>query len=95
MGPTEIEKIESFISYRAEVAILDQPGEDQAPFVKKTITKTGLCPDKTHLRIYFDDKYFFAVPLKADVRMSENEWSAYDHEAGLNYVIRRERGPDA
>ncbi|WP_313799718.1 hypothetical protein [Cytobacillus sp.] len=95
MGPTEIEKIESFIFHRAEVAILDQPGEDQAPFVKKTITKTGLCPDKTHLRIYFDDKYFFAVPLKADVRMSENVWSAYDHETGLNYVIRSERGQNA
>lgn len=95
MGTTEIEKIESFISYRAEVAILDQPGEDQAPFVKKTIMKTGLCPDKTHLRIYFDDKYFFAVPLKADVRMSENEWSAYDHETGLNFVIRSEGGQDA
>ncbi|MFE8695955.1 hypothetical protein ACFYKT_06190 [Cytobacillus sp. FJAT-53684] len=94
MGPTDIEKIESFISHRVEVAILDHPEEDQAPFVKKMITKTGLCPDKTHLRIYFDDKYFFAVPLTANVKISENAWSAYDQEAGLNYCIRSERGPD-
>jgi hypothetical protein len=94
VGPNELEHLDSFIMKTAEVAILDRPEEDQAPFVKKTIMKTGLCPDKTHLRIYFDDKYFFAVPLTADVVMSDYEWSAFDHDAGLNYVIRRERGPD-
>ncbi|WP_254118958.1 hypothetical protein [Bacillus sp. FJAT-29790] len=94
MEPTEIEKIQSFVSLKAEVAILSHQDEDQAPFVKKTIQKTELCPDGTHLRIYFDYHYFFAVPLTTNVSYSENEWKAYDPDAGLNYVIRRECDPN-
>ncbi|MBP2239554.1 hypothetical protein J2Z40_000107 [Cytobacillus eiseniae] len=91
MEPIELKTLESFISHRAEVAILDQPGEDQAPFVTKTITKLELCPDKTHIRIFFDDKNFFAIPLNADVKVNDFTWTAYDHGAGLYYVIKSER----
>lgn len=95
MEQIEWKALEPFVSKKAEVAILDQQQNDQAPFVKKTITKTGLCPDGTHLRIYFDDRYFFAVPLTAKVIQDEFEWIAYDQYAGLNYVIRRESDLDA
>lgn len=90
--PTEMKSIELLISQVVEVAILDQPSEDQAPFVKKTIKNSALCPDGTHLRIYFDDHYFFAVPLAASVSTDGNQWTAYDQDANLYYVIRKERG---
>ena len=84
--------LDSFVNQKVKVAILDQEQGDQAPFVEKTIAKTGLCPDGTHLRIYFDDRYFFAVPLTANVVLNDSEWSALDEHSGLNYVIRRESG---
>ena len=84
--------LDSFVNQKVKVAIVDQEQEDQAPFVEKTIAKTGLCPDGTHLRIYFDDRYFFAVPLTANVVLNDSEWSALDEQSGLNYVIRRESG---
>lgn len=95
MELTEIKSLESFIFEDVEVAILDENGEDLAPFVKKAVFKTELCPDGTHLRIYFNLKQFFAVPLTAKVNNSDDTWSAFDEQAGLTYVIRRECGPDA
>lgn len=90
MVPTEMKSIELFISHEVEVAILDEPGEEQAPFVKKIIKNTALCPEGTHLRIYFDDHYFFAVPLTASISMDGIQWTAYDQDANLYYVIRKE-----
>ena len=52
--PIKIEDLQSFCFEKVQVAILDKDGEDQAPFVSKTIQKLELCPDNTHLRIYFD-----------------------------------------
>ncbi|MEH7523006.1 hypothetical protein V7149_06915 [Bacillus sp. JJ1503] len=92
MEPIELETLDSFVRKTVKVAILDQENGDQAPFVEKMIEKTGLCPDGTHLRIYFDDRYFFAVPLTAKVVLNDGEWSALDEQSGLNYVIRRECG---
>ena len=90
----KIEDIQSLISEKASVAILDDDGQDKAPFVSKTIVKVELCPDITHLRIYFDDINFFAVPLISNVTKNTNEWSAFDEKASLQYVIRRESGQD-
>lgn len=95
MEPIEMKILETFILQNAEVAILDEQGEDQAPFLQKKIAKTELCPDKTHLRIYFDRRTFFAVPLTAAVTMNDSEWTAVDQQTGLKYVIRRESGLDA
>ncbi|CAH0180808.1 hypothetical protein SRABI134_01495 [Peribacillus sp. Bi134] len=90
----KIEDIQPLISEKASVAILDDDGQGKAPFVSKTIVKVKLCPDITHLRIYFDDINFFAVPLISNVTKNENEWSAFDENARLQYVIRRESGQD-
>lgn len=97
MEAIDIKALSPFILKRAEVGILDQQEQEQeqAPFSKKTIIKTELCPDGTHLRIYFDTRYFFAVPLTAEVIHEENQWVALDQQAGLNYVIRKESGLDA
>lgn len=95
MEAIDIKALSPFIRKKAEVGILDQQQEEQAPFTIKTIIKTELCPDGTHLRIYFDTRYFFAVPLTAEVIHEENQWVALDQQAGLNYVIRKESGLDA
>ena len=84
------EGFQSLVSEKARVAILDDDGQDKAPFVSKTIVKVEICPDKTHLRIYFDHYNFFAVPLACNLTKNNNVWSAIDENAGLLYVIRRE-----
>ncbi|GLB59466.1 hypothetical protein NCCP133_15990 [Cytobacillus sp. NCCP-133] len=81
--------MDAFVMQNVQVAILDEEGNDKAPFVSKIIQKTGLCPDGTHLRIYFDHMNFFAVPLTSAVEASEKEWAAFDQDAGLKYVIKK------
>ncbi|MBX9974922.1 hypothetical protein [Cytobacillus firmus] len=85
----KIEDLDGFVRQNVQVAILDEEGNDKAPFVHKEIIKTGLCPDGTHLRIYFDHMNFFAVPLTSSVEASESRWAALDQEAGLKYVIKK------
>ncbi|GHI00235.1 hypothetical protein [Neobacillus kokaensis] len=74
---------------KVEIFIHDQEGSDQAPAVKKTIKKVQLCPDSTHLRFYFDDFYFLAVPLASDVSWSNEQWAAFDSESGLTYTFKK------
>ncbi|WP_338471552.1 hypothetical protein R4Z10_01920 [Niallia sp. XMNu-256] len=90
MDHIKIEDLQSYVLEKVQVAILDKEGEEQAPFISKTIQKLELCPDHTHLRIYFDRLTFFAIPLTSTVSKIENEWSAYDDQSGLQYVVRKE-----
>jgi hypothetical protein len=84
-----IDTLQSFVSEPVDVAILDEQGEERAPFVRKTVQKLEICPDQTHLRIYFDKIHFFAVPLHSRITQTSNEWSALDHENELQYIIRK------
>ena len=83
------EDLDRFVRQNVQVAILDEEGNDKAPFVHKAIIKTEICPDGTHLRIYFDHMNFFAVPLTSSVEASDSRWAAFDQEAGLKYVIKK------
>lgn len=87
-----MEDLQPFLSHAVGVTIYDHTWDDQSPFVSKTIHKLEICPDRTHLRIYFDELRFFAVPQTATVSISGDEWSAYDEAASLHYVIRKECG---
>ncbi|MBM7554189.1 hypothetical protein [Thalassobacillus pellis] len=82
------EDLNRYIAESVKVCIHGGQGEDMAPWLDKRIKRVGLCPDQTHLRIFFDDHYFFAVPLSSEVSQTEQEWSAYDRYAGLYYVVR-------
>jgi hypothetical protein len=84
-----IKDLEPFLGEKIEVAIHDAETDTQPPWVEKQIKKLELCPDRTHLRIYFDTYYFFAVPLTSSVSLSDMNWSAYDLESGLYYLIRK------
>jgi hypothetical protein len=84
-----IKDLEPFLGEKIEVAIHDAETDTQPPWVEKQIKKLELCPDRTHLRIYFDTYYFFAVPLTSSVSLSDMNWSAYDLESGLYYIIRK------
>ena len=86
-----MDALQSFVSETVEVAILDKQGGDIAPFVRKTVQKLEICPDHTHQRIYFDKIHFFAVPLNSKITLTNTEWSAYDHEVELQYIIRKVR----
>jgi hypothetical protein len=84
-----IKDLEPFLGEKIDVAIHDAETDTQPPWVEKQIKKLELCPDKTHLRIYFDTYYFFAIPLTSSVSLSDMDWSAYDLNSGLYYLIRK------
>jgi len=84
-----MEDLQPFVSQKVMVAILDRDGEEQAPFVPKEIQRLERCPDHTHLRIYFDRRNFFAIPLTASVSLAENAWTAFDQQSQLYYVIKK------
>lgn len=82
------ESLKSIISKPVEIAILDEESEEQPSFLKKIVNKIEMCPDKTHVRIYFDHVTFFAIPVISTITKFKNEWRAYDGISGLYYVIR-------
>ncbi|WP_059106069.1 hypothetical protein [Shouchella shacheensis] len=86
----EIQQLERSISSVVQVCIRDEQGEEKAPWVNKKLKKLANCPDNTHLRIWFNDRTFFAVPLSLPVLQEEGKWSAYDRKTGLTYLVRRE-----
>ncbi|MFJ7725048.1 hypothetical protein ACIQXV_02685 [Neobacillus sp. NPDC097160] len=85
----KVEDVKRFIGVPVEIIIHDEEGGDQAPAVMKTVKKVQLCPDNTHIRFYFDDFYFLAVPRASRVTKTEKQWSASDPESGLTYTIRK------
>lgn len=81
--------LQEFIKSPVEVSIQDEEGEERAPFVRKEIRNIGLCPDQTHLRIYFEQQKFFAIPLESKVELVGDTWTATDMCNKLMYVIRK------
>ncbi|ETI70596.1 hypothetical protein [Neobacillus vireti] len=85
----KVEDVKRFVGGTVEIVIHDAEGGDQAPAVRKTVKKVQLCPDSTHIRFYFDDFYFLAVPLSSRVSESDEQWSAFDPESGLTYTVKK------
>ncbi|MFZ3576980.1 hypothetical protein [Virgibacillus sp. DJP39] len=88
METVNANSLEKYINAPVEVCIQGRASEDQAPWVKRKVSKVTLCPDETHLRIYFDKHFFFAVPLTSNVDQKEDKWTAYDESAKLYYSIK-------
>ncbi|EKN66100.1 hypothetical protein BABA_16857 [Neobacillus bataviensis LMG 21833] len=84
-----IEDVKHFANVPVEIIIQDVEGGDQAPAVKKTVKKVQYCPDETHIRFYFDDFNFLAVPRASRVTKTEEQWSASDPESGLTYTVKK------
>ncbi len=94
MVSINIEDVKRFAEgFPVEIVIHDQEGGEQAPAVIKTIKRVQVCPDATHIRFYFDDFYFLAVPLTSQVSESEERWTAFDSESRLTYTIRKAEMP--
>lgn len=89
MPPIKMNDLKRFVGIPVEIAIQDQEAEEQAPAVMKTIRKVQECPDNTHVRFYFDDFYFLAVPLTSQVNETVDHWSAMDGETNLIYTIKK------
>lgn len=89
MAAIDIQSIQQFVSVPVSVAIQSSDGE-QAQFVKKTIEKIEWCPEHTHIRIYFDHFNFFAIPASSETMQTDCQWSAFDAEGQLFYLIRKE-----
>lgn len=85
-----LEELKIYVNQTVELSIQDYSGEEQAaPFIRKSFVKVELCPDETHVRIYFDDRNFFAIPGSSQVSVSEKDWVAFDEASKLYYVIRK------
>jgi hypothetical protein len=85
----KLEDVKQFVGIPVEISIHDDEGGDQAPAVKKAVKKVQLCPDGTHIRFYFDDIYFLAVPITSRVNQSDDQWSAFDQDSGLIYTVKK------
>jgi hypothetical protein len=84
-----LEDLKKYVKQTIELSIQDHAGDEQpAPFVKKQVNKVELCPDLTHVRLYFDHRNFLAIPISADVAVSDKGWVAFDDVSKLYYVIR-------
>jgi hypothetical protein len=89
--PINLEDLQRFAGKKAEITIHDEQGGDQAAAVKKSIKKVQLCPDQTHVRFYFDQVYFLAVPINSSITETLTQWSAFDQESGLTYIIKKDQ----
>ncbi|MEH7549694.1 hypothetical protein FB550_11311 [Neobacillus bataviensis] len=89
MEPINLADVEPFIGALVEIIIQDEQGGDQAAAVRKTIKEVQYCPDKTHIRFYFDHFYFLAVPLTSKITQSDEVWAAFDAESGLTYTLKK------
>lgn len=84
-----LEDLKMYVNQTIELSIQDHSGEEiPAPYVKKQVQKVEICPDQTHVRLYFDRRNFLAIPLSSDVAISEKSWIAFDDASKLYYVIR-------
>lgn len=89
MEHVKAEDLQQYISSPVLVRIRGGEGEEMPPWLPKSIQKIEPCPDHTHLRIYFDSHYFFAVPFDSEVTKTDKEWTAYDQNTGLYYAIKK------
>lgn len=86
----QLEDLERFISENVGITIYDDSWADQSPLRSEKITNIALCPSETHIRVYFNDTHFFAIPRIAVVSATDTTWTAVDEAGGLHYVIQKE-----
>jgi hypothetical protein len=91
VGLINIDDLKPFIYQDVGVSIYDETWTDQSPLRSKRVHKVELCPKNSHLRIYFDEKSFFAIPRTSKIEITESNWTAVDEASGLHYVIKSGR----
>ncbi|MBM7605553.1 hypothetical protein JOC75_003576 [Metabacillus crassostreae] len=82
-------QLSDFVSIPVKVTIQGSDKEEQPSWMNKTIQSSKLCPDGTHIRLYFDQRSFIAFPKTCKVTRKGDIWSAYDDETCLTYLIKR------
>jgi len=85
----KIEDVMPFITENVGVTIYDESWEAQSPLRKEKISHVALCPNETHLRVYFNERNFFAIPRESKIIKTNKKWEAYDEISRLHYVIER------
>jgi len=82
--------LHEFVSFPIEVFIQDaEGGRHTNPSFERKLEKIQICPDQTHLRLYFDHMHFMAVPLNGQITAGLDEFQVYDEKNGLHYHIRK------
>jgi len=85
-------ELENFVSIPIKLTIHGSEEEDRPVWMEKKIQSVRLCPDGTHVRLYFDHHHFIAVPKESEIIRQKHEWSAYDEKSSLRYLIKKEGG---
>lgn len=89
----ELEAIKALLTYVSvpvELAIYEKEVRDIS-WMAQRIRRVKPCPDCTHLRLYFDDFHFLAVPFNSVVSFTKDTWTTFDADSLLYYGIRKER----
>lgn len=90
MAQIQIESLNQFIATNVGITIYDDTWTDQSPLRSEKVKKVTYCPNETHIRVYFNERQFFAIPRTAKVTETSASWTAIDEEGGLHYVIQKE-----
>ncbi|MCK6259071.1 hypothetical protein LCY76_21095 [Fictibacillus sp. KIGAM418] len=54
------------------------------------IEKIKPCPDRTHIRLYFDGYHFLAISADCEIMATDEGLTAYDPVGCLYYEIRKD-----
>lgn len=87
-------ELNDFISIPVLLTIQGKEEEDKPAWMEKVVQSVELCPDGTHVRLYFDSLHFIAFPKDSVVSRKENTWSAFDQETFLTYLMEK-KGEDS
>lgn len=82
-------KLKDFVSIPIKLTIQGNEEVNQPAWMEKTIQNAKLCPDGTHIRLYFDSFHFIAVPKHSEITKTSHMWSAFDKETSLRYLIKK------
>jgi hypothetical protein len=83
------QRFEEFIGQSMRITICGGEGEEIAPAVTKPLHHVGLCPDQTHIRLYFNELQFVAIPVDSEWSEASEQVTAYDTEGKLTYMIQK------
>jgi hypothetical protein len=82
--------IDRLIEKLIQISIIDMadhPETEKTPVIRKVLNRVQACPDNTHVRLFFDQTSFLAIPFSCKSICNDSEFHAFDLEAGLHYHI--------
>jgi hypothetical protein len=93
MHKEHFEALQPFVAHPICLSIRGEEEEEYSPEVEKTLVKLEACPDGTHLRLYFNQVQFLAIPFVSQITLGEDSYQAYDSVTKLYYHVKHNKNP--